>query len=160
MIKSNCHTHTKFCDGKDTPKEMIEKAVSLGFNALGFSSHAFTPYCSYGLVNEDEYVKTINQLKLEYKDKIQIYCGVEEDAFHFTNRKKYDYIIGSCHYVKKENEYFPIDSSYNGFLELLKSILLIVQAHMQAYTRNQSVLLQLTQEREPAIQRKHLRRTQ
>ena len=26
MILSNFHTHTKFCDGINTPKEMVEKA--------------------------------------------------------------------------------------------------------------------------------------
>ena len=36
----NLHTHSTFCDGKNTPREMIEAAIALGFNSLGFSGHA------------------------------------------------------------------------------------------------------------------------
>jgi predicted metal-binding protein len=32
MIKSNFHTHTTFCDGKNTPREMVERALELGFD--------------------------------------------------------------------------------------------------------------------------------
>ena len=31
MKFSNVHTHTVFCDGKNTPEEMIERAQELGF---------------------------------------------------------------------------------------------------------------------------------
>ena len=41
--KLNFHTHTKYCDGKNTTAEMVERAVALGFSALGFSGHAYTP---------------------------------------------------------------------------------------------------------------------
>ena len=34
MIKSNYHTHTLFCDGVNTPREMAEQALALGFEAL------------------------------------------------------------------------------------------------------------------------------
>ena len=49
MIRSNFHTHTVFCDGKSTAREMVEQAIKLGFTALGFSGHVgghecLTPY--------------------------------------------------------------------------------------------------------------------
>ena len=34
------HMHTVFCDGKNTPEEILEKAIELGFDSIGFSSHA------------------------------------------------------------------------------------------------------------------------
>ena len=40
LITSNPHTHSTYVDGKNTLEEMIEAALSLGFNALGFSEHA------------------------------------------------------------------------------------------------------------------------
>ena len=41
-MKQNLHTHSTFCDGKDTPEEMILRAIELGFNSIGFSGHANT----------------------------------------------------------------------------------------------------------------------
>ena len=38
-VKANFHTHTIFCDGADTPEEMVIKAIELGFTQLGFSGH-------------------------------------------------------------------------------------------------------------------------
>ena len=39
MIKANYHTHTTFCDGKDTAEDIVKYAVSLGMTHLGFSGH-------------------------------------------------------------------------------------------------------------------------
>ena len=39
-MKQNLHTHTVFCDGRDTPEELITHAISLGFESLGFSKHS------------------------------------------------------------------------------------------------------------------------
>lgn len=38
----NLHTHTIYCDGKDTPEEMILAACEKGFTSLGFSGHSFS----------------------------------------------------------------------------------------------------------------------
>ena len=40
MIKTSFHTHTTFCDGKNTPEEMVVAAIEKGFVALGFSTHS------------------------------------------------------------------------------------------------------------------------
>ena len=40
----NLHTHTTFCDGKNTCRELIERAIELGFNSIGFSGHGYTPF--------------------------------------------------------------------------------------------------------------------
>lgn len=36
MIPSNYHTHTRFCDGKNTPEEIVREAIRLGCPELGF----------------------------------------------------------------------------------------------------------------------------
>ena len=36
-MKQNLHTHSIFCDGKDTIEEMTLEAISKGFDILGFS---------------------------------------------------------------------------------------------------------------------------
>ena len=38
----NLHTHTTYCDGRDTPVEMIESAIAQGFDSIGFSGHSYT----------------------------------------------------------------------------------------------------------------------
>ena len=34
--KANFHTHSKFCDGKNTAEEMVLAAIDKGFTVLGF----------------------------------------------------------------------------------------------------------------------------
>ena len=43
MMKTNYHTHTTWCDGKDTPEAVVVAAIDKGFDAIGFSSHAMLP---------------------------------------------------------------------------------------------------------------------
>lgn len=107
---SNLHTHTTFCDGKSTPEQTVIKAIEKGFYSLGFSGHAYAPYgLDYCLKDEDGYICEINRLKEKYKGQIEIYLGTEEDAYHLIDRSKYEYLIGSLHYVKVKNELLPID---------------------------------------------------
>lgn len=42
MELKNFHTHTTYCDGKNTAEEMILAAINQGFTALGFSGHSHT----------------------------------------------------------------------------------------------------------------------
>ncbi len=115
-MKSNFHTHTTFCDGNNTPEEVVLAAIEKGFSAIGFSSHGFTGYDSrYCMKDTEGYKKTVNGLKEKYKDKIKVYLGVEEDAFYPLNRSDFDYIIGSCHYFFVDGKYYPIDSNYDYF---------------------------------------------
>lgn len=48
--KQNLHTHTCFCDGKDTPEEMIQEALKRGFDSLGFSMHSYLSCSVFGIV--------------------------------------------------------------------------------------------------------------
>ena len=117
---ANYHTHTSFCDGKNTPEEIVLYAIEKGFTSIGFSGHGYTPFdLRYCMKDTDGYLADIRRLKDKYKNKIQIYVGVEEDAFALVDRKQFDYIIGSSHYFCKNNQYFPIDSNYDYFKKCL-----------------------------------------
>ena len=37
MSLSNFHTHTSLCDGKDSIRDIVEKAIELGCDKIGFS---------------------------------------------------------------------------------------------------------------------------
>ena len=107
---SNLHTHTTFCDGKSTAEETVKSAIKKGFCSLGFSGHGYTEFeLTSCMKDEDGYIKEINRLKDAYKDKIEIYLGTEEDAFAPVDRSKYEYIIGSSHFVRSKGAIVPID---------------------------------------------------
>lgn len=113
MIKSNCHTHTLYCDGKNTAEEMIEAAIDENFESIGFSVHSPLTYENdYSAKQEDmsKYLNEIRQLKEKYKNKIEVYCGIELDADHAEfNRSDYDFIIASVHQIHGKNRVYPID---------------------------------------------------
>ena len=117
---ANFHTHTTFCDGKNTPEEIVLSAIDKGFSSIGFSGHGYTPYdLRYCMKDTEGYISEICRLKEKYKSKIQIYLGVEEDAFSPVDRSKFDYIIGSSHYYIKDGAYLPIDSTFEHFKKCL-----------------------------------------
>ena len=43
MIRSDLHMHTIYCDGVDTPEDMILTALEKGLTAIGFSGHSYVP---------------------------------------------------------------------------------------------------------------------
>ena len=120
----NFHTHTTYCDGANTPKEMVEEAIARGFKALGFSGHGYTffdlRYCMTMEATE-KYLEDIFRLKQEYKGDIEIYAGVETDLYSDLDTSAFDFVIGSLHYLKKNGEYFSIDGSPELFKELVKA---------------------------------------
>ena len=84
-MKQNLHTHTLFCDGKNTPEEMAESAISHGFSSLGFSSHVHTgfPFDVCGIVSSektDEYFAELERLKRKYDGQLKIFSGLELES--------------------------------------------------------------------------------
>lgn len=114
MVKTNFHTHTVFCDGKDAPEEMVLAAIEKGFTALGFSGHSyFSLYENWSMSPErqKEYIRSITELKQKYADKIQIFCGIEQDYYSEPAPAMYEYSIGSVHCLLKDGKYLPVDES-------------------------------------------------
>ena len=110
MQKFNLHTHSVYSDGKSQPREIVEEAVRQGLTTLGFSEHSPLPFDNTFSVKSErmpDYVAEIAQLKAEFKDKIDIYCGLEADyitgisePFAVTKEKYHlDYLIGGVHLV-------------------------------------------------------------
>lgn len=114
MIKTDYHMHTTFCDGKNSPEEMVQSAIDMGMEEMGFSVHGITFHDnSYCMKREKKplYIEEINTLKEKYRNKIKIYLGVEGDYYSSEDVSMYDYVIGSVHYVKIEDEYVVVDSN-------------------------------------------------
>ena len=108
----NLHTHTTYCDGLDTPEEMVCCAIERGFSSIGFSGHSFTAYSKAFAQKGDyteAYKRCITELKEKYKHQIEIYLGLEVDMYSGADLSGYDYLIGSVHYLRQDGVYIDFD---------------------------------------------------
>ncbi len=114
MILCDMHMHTSFCDGKNTPEEMVLSAIEKGLKKVGISGHCNTGFDeSFCMTREvmKKYFDEIHRLKEVYRDKIEILCGIEQDYYAGKPYLPFDYVIGSVHYVYKNGEYISVDES-------------------------------------------------
>ena len=111
-MKINYHTHSSYCDGKATPREMVEFAVAHGFTALGFTGHCPLPFeNTFSITDYESYCSDIRALKEEYKDRIKILLGLEmdyvpgmlEDFSSLIEQGQLEYTIGSVHLIPASN---------------------------------------------------------
>ena len=75
----NLHTHSTFCDGKDTPEQMVISAYQQGFNSIGFSGHSYMYYAPKNSMSETgslEYIEEIKRLKQKYS-----FCEAQDASF-------------------------------------------------------------------------------
>ena len=101
FIPANYHTHSVFCDGKNTPQEMAERALELGLTHLGFSGH-MDPDIHMDM---PAYVQEIRRLQELYKDRLDILLGVELDNIYDPHcADDTEYKIGSTHFVDVDSE--------------------------------------------------------
>lgn len=112
--RSNLHTHSTFCDGKNTPEEMVNEAIALGMVSLGFSGHAELPFedCeTWCMMGErlQNYRAEVLRLKEKYASQIEIALGIEQDYFSPKPQNSYDYTIGSVHYVQCQGKEIATD---------------------------------------------------
>lgn len=108
------HVHTTWSDGRNTPREYVEEALSRGASAIGFSDHSYTAFDPRYCMKPgaaDEYAAEIAGLKDEYSGRIEVLWGVEQDLFSGRPEREFDYVIGSVHYFLIGDEYVPVDKS-------------------------------------------------
>ncbi|MDO5335293.1 MAG: histidinol-phosphatase [Coriobacteriia bacterium] len=115
MAYSTFHNHTTFCDGANTPEEMVKAALALGMPSIGFSSHSYTFFDeSYCMQKADisAYLAEIKQLKIAYEGSIRILCGIEQDFCSAEPTDAYDFVIGAVHYIEKDGKRLDIDNTF------------------------------------------------
>ncbi len=107
------HMHTNLTDGKNTPEEMVKKAIEKGLKTVGISEHAYIPFDRESMSREKTlfFREEMKRLKEKYKGVIEVLCGAEMDYFSEDDPAAYDYVIGSVHYVKVKGEYYGVDYS-------------------------------------------------
>ena len=113
MVLQNLHTHSTYCDGKNTIAEMVETAVEKGFSSIGFSSHSYMSFdVNLGLnpADEESYLEDIRRENRKYNGKIDVYAGLEFELYSDSPiRDDFDYVIGSCHYIEVDGELVIFD---------------------------------------------------
>ncbi len=112
--KCNLHTHTTFCDGKDSPEAIVQEAIALGMTTIGFSGHSHTAFDPDYCMSEEgttAYLHEIHRLREAYGDRIRILCGIEQDSLSPKQTEQFDYRIGSVHYISENGIIFPVDDT-------------------------------------------------
>ena len=97
-IKQNLHTHSIYCDGKDSIEDMVQEAISRNFTILGFSGHGHLDIdsASMSVENTKSYIQDVIHMKEKYKDKISIHLGIEQDMLgRMESKSCFEYVIGS-----------------------------------------------------------------
>ena len=110
----NLHTHSTYCDGKDSVEGMINAALEKGFGGIGFSGHSYmfySPGHSMSLEGTEQYKEEVKAMKEKYRGKIDVFLGLEFDAYSVVDLSGYDYLIGAFHYLKMGDEYVGFDRS-------------------------------------------------
>ena len=122
FIKSNLHTHSTFCDGKNTLEENVLAAIQKGIGVLGFSSHSMYPFWTETYMNPENfssYCAEIRRLQKKYEGQITIRLAFESDFIpgvsvprmgNYTEFKP-DYLIGSVHFIFHREGCFAVDNS-------------------------------------------------
>lgn len=121
----NLHIHTNYVDGKDSPEEIVVKAIEKGFDSIGFSEHTYMPFSDYPhqmtVEKTGEYKAEIDALKEKYKDKIDIFCGLEYELFSDIDVTGFDYIIGSVHYLDFDGKKISFDRGVREVNDLVEN---------------------------------------
>jgi len=113
-VLSNAHCHTTWCDGANSPEEMIQAALNLGFVSLGFSVHGWTPYepCGITIEREELYRRELRALREKYRGQIEIIIGAERDSLYPRDFSQFEYVIESTHGMYgHDGEFFFVDWS-------------------------------------------------
>ncbi|MBQ5926436.1 MAG: histidinol-phosphatase HisJ family protein [Clostridia bacterium] len=112
IYKQNLHTHSTYCDGKNSLEDVVLEAIHKGFESIGFSSHSDMPFSSFpSLYNRKvpDYKREITALKEKYQGKIKLFCGVEWDMLTETDFSQFEYVLGAKHYFDFDGEKVGFD---------------------------------------------------
>ncbi|MDT8336247.1 MAG: histidinol-phosphatase [Candidatus Izemoplasmatales bacterium] len=116
IMKSNYHTHTYLCNhAEGSVEDYVVKAIEFNLKNIGISDHApfiFLQDRSVRMSIEEYpiYLEELKQAIDKYKDKINIYKGLEIE--YFPQQKKHyeellthlDYLTLGQHYIESKNK--------------------------------------------------------
>lgn len=146
MVLTNFHTHCDYCDGKGDAEEYVKEAINSNLKAIGMTCHAPVPFETDWTMQEKDltnYADVINALKNKYKNKIEVYLGLEVDylpgllghSSEILKKVDPDFTIGSIHFITKKDmgENLTVDYTQEEFEKLLKAFDGDIKALVSAY---------------------------
>ena len=123
--KQCLHTHSIFCDGKDTLEQMVQAAIEKGFESIGFSGHSYMDIYAEFSMDEQKcaaYKAEIARLQTVYGDRIRIFCGLEKDNYTKVSTEGYDYLIGSVHCIQHGETLVFVDWTLDRALDAISNV--------------------------------------
>lgn len=123
----NFHSHTQFCDGRDTVAIMAAAAVAGGFLHFGFSPHSpilIPSPCNMAADAVDSFRAEIDKANDMAQGRCRFYTGMEIDfldskwgpGIQYFADLNLDYSIGSVHFIRnRRGEYVDIDGKFESF---------------------------------------------
>ncbi len=105
-IKGDLHTHTDYSDGVNTPDEMIQAAIRMGYEYIAITDHSKSEHIAHGMEPKRllKYINEINRLKKKYAGKIAVLCGSEvnimnDGSLDYAKKllDQLDWVVGSVH---------------------------------------------------------------
>ncbi len=170
-LKYNYHTHTYRCghaNGKD--RDYVINAIANGFKVLGFSDHVFLKgYSQPGIRGNysqlNDYIKSIQKLKKEYSDQIELHIGFECEYLpsqmnyykSLLKEKKVEYLILGQHcYINENGEfqwYLGLDNKYQRIERYVHDLIEGMSTGLFAYVAHPEYFVRLFQEYDPIIEK-------
>ena len=121
IYKQNLHTHTTFCDGKDSPEELAREAIARGFNSLGFSIHSFMREKTIDQEKLTAYKTEVFRVKEKYKNELDVFLGIEFEPWTEFAPNDFDYTIAAVHYLPTADGYKTFDVDLERTLSFIKN---------------------------------------
>lgn len=113
MTRIDAHIHSRFSDGLNAPREIVELAVSRRFDSICIADHV-----SRDTEWLDDFLKEIEMLKNEFEGKIEILAGLEVEVLDMKGKldvdpirvSSADLVLASFHMIPSQDGYMGKDS--------------------------------------------------
>ncbi len=105
-IRGDLHTHSKWSDGVNTPEEMVQAAIRMGYEYVCLTDHSKSEHIAHGMEQKRllKYIAEISRLKRKYAGRIAVLCGSEvnimnDGSLDYSKKllEKLDWVVGSVH---------------------------------------------------------------
>lgn len=130
--KYNLHSHTQYCDGRNTLREMVSAAADHGFRIWGVSPHSpicIESPCNMSRESVPQYLDECCGLRQEFAGSMTLLMAMEVDFLSpdfgphidYFQKLPLDYRIGSVHFVPTQDGVpLDCDGSEERFARYLK----------------------------------------
>ncbi|REE91547.1 DNA polymerase (family 10) [Paenibacillus taihuensis] len=103
------HTHSSYSDGKNTPEEMIQTAIELGYEGVAVTDHVWRTSAWV-----PDYAEHLEQLKTNFRGLIRVYSGIEAKVLtldgdidaNVSFLPLVDLVLGSFHRIPRPQGFY------------------------------------------------------